>query len=127
MNPDWGVSVVVLAIWAPDVTGRGLNSKAPAVLFRAHARRCRGRLSDVPGMPRKKPKLSVLAERIATARRIIEAQQALLERLRVSGEPTYQAEAALRTYVSSLAHLLAHADKMREEALAKKGETKKEH
>jgi len=78
-------------------------------------------------MPRKKPKLSVLAERIATARRIIEAQQALLERLRVSGEPTYQAEAALRTYVSSLEHLLAHADKMREEALAKKGETKKEH
>ena len=53
-------------------------------------------------MPRKKPKLAVLADRIATARRIIEIQQALLERLRVTGERTYEAEAALRIYVSSL-------------------------
>jgi hypothetical protein len=42
-------------------------------------------------MPRKKPKLAVLADRIATARRIIEAQQALLEELRVSGEPRFEA------------------------------------
>jgi hypothetical protein len=32
---------------------------------------------------------------------------------------------ALRTYASSLAHLLAHADKLKGKALAKKGETKK--
>ena len=38
-----------------------------------------------------------------------------------------QAEAKLRTYVSSLEHLLAHEDKFREEALVKKGETKKVH
>ena len=78
-------------------------------------------------MPRKKPKLALLADQIATARRIVEAQQALLERLRVNGQPTYEAEAALRTYVSSLMHHLAHADKLRDEALAKKAETKKEH
>ena len=78
-------------------------------------------------MPRKKPKLALLADQIATARRIVESQQALLERLRVSGQPTYEAEAALRAYVSSLVHLLAHADKLRDEALAKKAETKKEH
>ena len=69
----------------------------------------------------------MLADRIATARRIIEEQQALLVRLRASGQLTYEAEAALRTYVSSLMHLLAHADKLRDEALEKKGETKKEH
>jgi hypothetical protein len=81
-------------------------------------------------MPRKKPekpKLAVLADRIATARRIIQAQQALLGRLRAGGEPTFEAEVALRTYASCLAHLLAHADKLKEEALAKKGETKKGH
>jgi hypothetical protein len=74
-------------------------------------------------MPMNRPKLTVLARRIATARRIIVAQQALLERLRVSGEPTFEAKAALRTYTSALMHLLAHADRMRQEALAKKGET----
>ena len=78
-------------------------------------------------MPRKKLKLALLADQIVTARRIVEAQQALLERLRVNGQPIYEAEAALRTYVSSLKHLLAHADKLRDEALAKKAETKKEH
>ncbi len=78
-------------------------------------------------MPKRKPKLAVFADRIAEVRRIIDAQQALLEKLRIGGQPTFEAEAALRTYASSLAPLLAHADKMREEALAKKGETKKEH
>jgi hypothetical protein len=38
-------------------------------------------------MPRKKPKLRVLSDRIADARRIIDTQQALLEKLRVSGQP----------------------------------------
>ena len=53
-------------------------------------------------VPRKKPKMIVLAVQIAAARRIIDSQQALLERLRVNGQPTDQAEGALRTYVSSL-------------------------
>jgi hypothetical protein len=73
----------------------------------------------------RKAKLAALAERIAAARKIIQAQHDLLEKLRVSGQPTLEAEAVLRTYASSLTHLLAHAEKMREETLAKKGETKK--
>jgi len=78
-------------------------------------------------MPRKnakKTKLALLSDQIAEARRIIDAQQALLEKLRVAGAPTHEAEGALRTYASSLMHLLAHEQKLREEALAKKGETK---
>jgi hypothetical protein len=76
-------------------------------------------------MPRKWPpktKLGLLADRIEEARRIIDAQQTLLEKLRVAGAPTREAEGALRTYASSLMHLLAHERK--EEAEAKKGETK---
>jgi hypothetical protein len=75
-------------------------------------------------MPRKKPKLVLLAAQIAAARRIIDSQQALLERLRVNGRPTDQAKGALRTYVSSLMHLLAREDNLRKQAAAKKGETK---
>ena len=73
----------------------------------------------------KEAKLAALAEQIATARSIVAAQQELLEKLRLSGQPTLEAEAVLRTYASSLTHLLAHAEKMRKETLAKKGETKK--
>jgi hypothetical protein len=76
-------------------------------------------------MPRKRPKLVLLATQIAAARRIIDSQQVLLERLRVSGQPTDQAEGALRTYVSSLMHLLVREDNLRKETAAKKGETKK--
>jgi peptidoglycan hydrolase CwlO-like protein len=76
-------------------------------------------------MPKKKPKLAVLADRIAAVRRVIDAQQALLVKLRMDGDPAYEAEVALRTYASSLAHLIARADQLREEARAKKGETKK--
>jgi hypothetical protein len=78
-------------------------------------------------MPRKrshKTKLGLLADRIAGARRIIDAQQTLLEKLRVAGAPTHEAEGALRTYASSLMHLLAHERKLKEEAEARKGETK---
>jgi hypothetical protein len=78
-------------------------------------------------MPRKrttKTKLGLLSDQIAEARRIIDAQQALLEKLRVAGAPTQEAEGALRTYASSLMHLLAHEDKLKEETEAKKGETK---
>ena len=67
----------------------------------------------------------MLADRIAAARRIVDVQRALLEKPRMDGERTDEAEAALRTYASSLAHLVAHADQLREEAGAKKGETKK--
>ena len=76
-------------------------------------------------MPKKRPKLVVLDKRVAEVRRIIDQQQALLERLRITGQPTTDAEGLLRTYVSSLAHLLDHARRMRHDAQAKKGETKK--
>jgi hypothetical protein len=76
-------------------------------------------------MPKKASKLALLADQIAVARRIIEGQQTLLEKLRIKGEPTREAEGALRTYVSSLMHLLAHEDKIKNEAKAKKGETRK--
>ena len=42
---------------------------------------------------KRKAKLAALAEQIATARSIVEAQQALLEKLRLSGQPTLEAEA----------------------------------
>src|SRR5262245_33402700 len=76
-------------------------------------------------MPRKSPKLKVLGPRIADARRIIDAQQALLEKLRINGEPTREAEGALRTYVSALTHLLAHEERLKAEARAKREATKK--
>jgi hypothetical protein len=76
-------------------------------------------------MPRKSPKLKVLGPRIADAQRIIDAQQALLEKLRINGEPTHEAEGALRTYVSALMHLRAHEKRLKLEARAKRGETKK--
>ncbi len=77
-------------------------------------------------MPSKRPKLVALAKRIAVVRRIIDQQRALLERLRISGQSTVEAEATLATYASSLTHLLYHERRMREDAQAKKGETKKE-
>jgi hypothetical protein len=72
-------------------------------------------------MPKKASKLALLADQIAVARRIIEGQQTLLEKLRIKGEPTREAEGALRTYE----HLLAHEDKIKNAAKAKKGETRK--
>ena len=48
----------------------------------------------------------------------------LLEQLRVAGAPTHEAEGALEIYASSLMHLLAHERKLKEEAEARKGETK---
>ena len=78
-------------------------------------------------MPRKrshKTKLGLLADHIAEARRIIEARQILLEKLRVAGAPTHEVEGALRTYASSLLHLLAHERKLKKETEATKGETK---
>jgi hypothetical protein len=70
----------------------------------------------------RKTKLALLSDQ--NCRRIIDAQQTLLEKLRVAGAPTHEAEGALRTYASSLMHLLAHEGKLKAEAEAKKGETK---
>jgi hypothetical protein len=47
-----------------------------------------------------------------------------LKKLRVAGSPTREAEGALRTYASSLMHVLSHECKLKVEAEAKKGETK---
>jgi hypothetical protein len=76
-------------------------------------------------MPKKRPKLALLADRIAEARRIVEAQQTLIMKLQTGGQSTTEAESTLRICVSSLLHLLAHAERLQEEAKAKKGETKK--
>ena len=73
----------------------------------------------------KSPKPKVLGTRIADAQHIIDAQQALLEKLRINGEPRREAEGALRIYVSALTPLLAQEERLKVEALAKKGETKK--
>ncbi len=76
-------------------------------------------------MPKKKPKLIVLAQHIADARHIVANQLALLARLQAAREPTLEAEATLRTYISALQHLETLEHKMREEDKAKKGETLK--
>jgi hypothetical protein len=76
-------------------------------------------------MPKKRPKLIILAQHIAGARRTVADQRALLAKLQATGQPTSEAEGTLRTYISALQDLEAHARKMREEAEAKKGETLK--
>ena len=76
-------------------------------------------------MPRKSPKLVEVRARIAEARRIVDIQVGLVARLRALGKPTIEAEDLLNTYISGLAHLKAYGQKLREEATAKKGETKK--
>jgi hypothetical protein len=76
-------------------------------------------------MPRKPPKLLEVKVQVAEARRIVDIQHGLVERLRAMGKPTVEAEYTLNTYTSSLKHLEAYELKLREEAKAKKGETKK--
>ena len=76
-------------------------------------------------MPRKRPKLIILAQHIAGARRIVTDQRAILKKLRATGQPTSEAEGTLLTYRSALHHLESHERKMRAEAKAKKGETLK--
>jgi hypothetical protein len=78
-------------------------------------------------MPRRrsnKTKLAQLSDQVAEVRQIIDQQQSLLEKLRVAGSPTHEAEGARRTYASSLMHLLTHEGQLKAEAEAKKGETK---
>jgi hypothetical protein len=76
-------------------------------------------------MPKKRPKLTVLARHIADARHIVADQHALLAKLQATGQPTCEAEGTLRTYGSALHHLESHERKMRADAKAKKGETLK--
>ena len=75
-------------------------------------------------MPRKISKLRIVTLQLADARRIVAEQQALVTKLQAFGQPTIEAEAILRTYLSSLTHLETHESKLREEAAAKKGETR---
>ena len=76
-------------------------------------------------MPKKKSKLSVLAQHIAGARRIVADQRALVAKLQATGQPASEAEETLRTYRSALLHLESHERKLRADAKAKKGETLK--
>lgn len=85
----------------------------------------RSKATKVRSMPRKRPKLVALVRRIAVVRRIIDQQQALLERLRLGGQPTVEAEGMLRTYANSLTHLLDHERRMREDAQAKRVKRKR--
>ena len=64
-------------------------------------------------MPRKRPELVLLAQRLATAHRIVADQQALIARLTAAGRPTIEAEKTLQSYLSALQHLEEHARKMR--------------
>jgi hypothetical protein len=111
-----------------------INRNRPCRLIATSKSKCVGAAEDRPALfhcpncnalyRSLKPKLVLLSDRIAKARRIIDAQQMLLEDLRATGAPTHEAEGALRTYASSLMHLLAHECKLKEKAEAKKGEPK---
>jgi hypothetical protein len=52
----------------------------------------RSKATKARSMPRKRPKLVALVKRIAVVRRIIDQQEALLERLRIRGHSTVEAE-----------------------------------
>ena len=67
--------------------------------------------------------MRIVTLQLADARRIVAEQQALVTKLQAFGQPTIEAEATLRTYLSSLTHLETHESKLREEA-AVKGETR---
>jgi hypothetical protein len=68
-----------------------------------------GKSSSRPDFRSNKSTIALLWDQVAEARRIIDAQHALLEKLRVAGAPTREAEGALRTYASSLMHLRSQA------------------
>jgi hypothetical protein len=70
-------------------------------------------------MPRKNPKLVLAASRAAEARRIVAGQQLLIETLKASGQPTFEAERSLQLYVSALGVLEGHERRLREERRAK--------
>lgn len=77
-------------------------------------------------MQRQNPKLIVAEHRLAEAGRIVARQRALVEKLKESKLPTFDAERSLQMYISSLTHLLAHERKLKEskpptETLAQRG------
>ena len=76
-------------------------------------------------MPRKSPKLILAAGRAAEARRIVARQEQFIAGLKASGQPTREAEQTLQLYMSALKTLEGHEQKLREERLAKRRETKK--
>ncbi len=86
-------------------------------------------------MPRKRTKLVVakartklvvVKARTAEARRLVTRQQDLIATLKLSKQPTVDAEGTLQTYISALKHLEAHEDKVRAEVSARKHETKRD-
>jgi len=72
-----------------------------------------GALFPRRAMPRKRPELVLLTERVAIAREIVAEQQAVIAKLAESGQSTVEAEKTLQTYLSALRHLEDHARKMR--------------
>jgi hypothetical protein len=76
-------------------------------------------------MPKSDPKLVVAESRMAEATRIVAQQSELIAKLKAAGQPSFDAEQALLTYISALKHLEAHAAIVRAEVGTKKHETKK--
>ncbi len=76
-------------------------------------------------MPRRTPKLIVAAMRTAEARCAVDNQHGLITRLKVARHPTSEAEQTLQAYLSILANLEAHEQKLRNARRAKKTSTKK--
>jgi hypothetical protein len=72
-----------------------------------------GLLFDAEQVPRKRPELILIAQRVAAARKIVADQQALIADLTASGQSAADAEKTLQTYLSSLRHLEDHARKLR--------------
>jgi hypothetical protein len=64
-------------------------------------------------MPRKRPELVLIIQRIAVARKIVADQQTLITNLKASGQSVVEAEKTLQSYLSSLRHLEDHARKLR--------------
>ena len=67
----------------------------------------------------------VAAARVAEARRLVAGQRLLIETLKASGQPSYEAEVTLELYISALKVLEGHEHRLREERRAKRRETKK--
>jgi len=76
-------------------------------------------------MPKRDPKLIVAETRVATARKVVGHQRALIQHLRLAGKQTDDDEKRLLTYESALAHLENHERIVREERREKKTETMK--
>jgi predicted RNA-binding Zn-ribbon protein involved in translation (DUF1610 family) len=89
--------------WSPSKGSRAAHTLAFAVLAVACLLRCRTAASakravkeQLARMPRKRPKLIEVRARVAEARRIVDIQYGLVERLRAMGKPTLEAEETQR-------------------------------